>query len=142
MFGNFTKKVRTKSEGRAERFELNEVLAILDMQEGLTDQETGKVDKETISKVTGRSIHSLNYKIFEGQTTIKGKTNVRSVKKHWYVDPKDKDSEFVDAEEAMKRLFKSYGETFVDWDDVQNRITAYCDARGIVTEEETTEEAV
>lgn len=131
MFGNFTKKVQAKGAERSERYELPEVLAILDMAEGMTDPETGRVDKETISKLTGRSVHSLNYKIFEGQTTIKGKTNVRSIKKHWYVNPKDKDSEFVETEVAMERLFKSYGETFTDWDDVQARIDAYCEARNI-----------
>lgn len=136
MFGSFTNKVKNGGAGaRGERFGLNEVLAILDMAENLTDAESGKVDKKTIAGLTGRSEHSLNYKIFEGQTTIKGKTNVRSIKKYWFEDPKSKDSGHVDAEVAMGRLFKAYGEEFVGWDDVQARIDLYCKERGINQDE-------
>jgi hypothetical protein len=91
-----------------------------------------EVSKEDIAKITGRSKDSLNYKIFEGQTTINGKTNVRSIKKHWFVDPTIKGSAMRSTEEALKLLFAAHNETYVDEADIQARIEAYAQSREAV----------
>lgn len=127
MFAKFASKVQGQG-GRGERkYELNEVLAILDMA-------NAEMSKEDICKITGRTKDSLNYKIFEGQTTIKGKTNVRSIKRFWYQDPKVKGSAQVDTHTALRSLYSHFGVDVAKLSneeleaDVQNRIGAYTDA--------------
>ena len=127
MFAKFASKVQGAG-GRGERkYELNEVLAILDMA-------NEEMSKEDISKLTGRSKDSLNYKIFEGQTTIKGKTNVRSIKRFWFQDPKVKNSPQVDTIVALRALYSHFGVDTAKMSDeelqadVQGRIGAYHDA--------------
>lgn len=116
MFANFTNAVQGKGSNRSD-YTLNEILAILDMiNNGVT--------KEEIAKITGRSKDSLNYKIFEGQTTINGKTNVRSIKRHWYVDPTVKGSALRSTEDALRSLFEAHGEVYQGEADVQARIDA------------------
>lgn len=102
MFNKFTQAVQGNGGGRGERYELNEVLAILDMA-------NNEVTREEIASITGRSKDSLNYKVFEKQTTIKGKTSCRSILKHMYVDHTAKGSGFVDGETFLRRLYESYG---------------------------------
>lgn len=114
MFNNFANAVQGKRAGKAD-YTLNEILAILDMV-------NSEMTREDIIKVTGRTKDSLNYKIFEGQTTIDGKTNVRSVKRFWYVDPTQKASAMRSTEEALQALFAHYGEVYKDEADVQARI--------------------
>lgn len=136
MFANFAKKTHGVG-GRSERkYVLNEVLAILDMAN------TEDMEREQIAKVTGRTKDSLNYKIFEGQTTIKGKTNVRSVKRFWFKDPKSKTSEQNDTPTAIRLLYTSYGVTAPADDaaleqDVADRIEAYIKSLEAVVVEET-----
>lgn len=118
MFANFSAKVQTKGKSRDE-YILDEVLAILDMVEN-------GVSKEEIATITGRSKDSLNYKIFEGQTTINEKTNVRSVKRFWYKNPKVKaEDNLVDTETALKALFAHYKAEWKGEEDVQARIEAF-----------------
>lgn len=122
LFNKFTDKVQGTT-GRSEaKYGLNEILAILDMA-------NNDVSKEDISKITGRSKDSLNYKIFEGQTTINGKTNVRSVKKHWFAEPTKKGSEMRSTEDALKSLFTAFGEEYKGEEDIQARIDAYAASR-------------
>lgn len=102
MFNKFTQAVQGNGAGRGERYELNEVLAILDMA-------NNEVSREEIATITGRSKDSLNYKVFEKQTTIKGKTSCRSILKHMYTDHTLKGSGFVDGETFLRRLYEAYG---------------------------------
>jgi hypothetical protein len=84
-------------------YTLNEVLAILEMVEA-------KVSKKDIVEITGRSAHSLQYKIFERQTTINGKTNCRSIMKHLLVNPTVKGDTSTHSEETfLANLYKSFG---------------------------------
>lgn len=122
MFNKFASKVQGSSARGEAKYGLNEILAILDMV-------NNDVSKEDIAKITGRSKDSLNYKIFEGQTTINGKTNVRSVKRHWFVDPTKKGSEMRSTEDALKSLFAAHSEEYKGEEDVQARIDAYAQAR-------------
>lgn len=122
MFSKFTSKVQGSGSRGEAKYSLNEILAILDMV-------NNEVSKEDIAKITGRSKDSLNYKIFEGQTTINGKTNVRSVKKHWFVDPSLKGSAMRSTEEALTALFTAHGETYQGEADIQARIDAYAQSR-------------
>lgn len=115
MFNNFTNTVQGRAAAGRNEYSLNEILAILDMI-------NSGMSKEEISKHTGRTKDSLNYKIFEGQTTINGKTNVRSVKRFWYVDPTVKGSAMRTTEEALQLLFKHHGAEFKSEQDVQERI--------------------
>jgi hypothetical protein len=117
MFANFTNSVKGGRSGKAD-YSLNEILAILDMV-------NNEITKEEIARITGRTKDSLNYKIFEGQTTINGKTNVRSIKRFWFVDPTVKGSAMKTTEEALKALFLHHGETYVDEADIQARIDSY-----------------
>ena len=84
------------------------------------------LDKATIAQLTGRSKDSLNYKIFEGKVTINGKTQVRSVRRYFYVDPKSlTNNEQVDWETAVKAMFADYGETYKGEEDIESRIEQY-----------------
>lgn len=121
MFANFTSAVQGSRGGRNE-YSLNEILAILDMV-------NNEVSKEDIAKITGRTKDSLNYKIFEGQTTINGKTNVRSIKRHWFVDPTVKGSAMRSTEEALQLLFQAHGEVYTDEADCQARIDQFAATR-------------
>lgn len=122
MFANFTNAVKGKGGSGKADYSLNEILAILDMV-------NNEISKEEIVKITGRSKDSLNYKIFEGQTTINGKTNVRSIKRHWFVDPTVRGSALKPTEEALRSLYAAHGEVYTDEAEVQARIDAYAAAR-------------
>lgn len=104
MFNKFTAAVQGNNGQRGEKYELNEVLAILDMA-------NNEVSREEIANITGRSKDSLNYKVFEKQTTIKGKTSCRSILRHMYEDHTVKGSKFVDGETFLRRLYAAYGVT-------------------------------
>ena len=114
-------QTKTSSKGGSrEAYSLNEILAIIHMSavEGL--------DKATIAALTGRSKDSLNYKIFEGKVTINGKTQVRSVRRYFYADPKSPtNNEQVDWETAVKALFADHGAEYKDESDVEARIEQY-----------------
>lgn len=129
MFTNFTSKVQSSKAVDRRDYELDEVLAILDMAEN-------GVDREEISTITGRSKDSLNYKIFEKQTTINGKTSCRSILKHMYVDHKDKTKrdQFVTAEAFLRALYDSFKAKAPEGlealeADVKARVEAYADAQ-------------
>ena len=110
----------SRKGGSREAYSLNEILAIVHMSavEGL--------DKATIAALTGRSKDSLNYKIFEGKVTINGKTQVRSIRKHFYADPKSPtNNQQVDWETAVKSLFADHNEEYKGESDIEARIEAY-----------------
>jgi len=120
MFAQFGNKVSGKSVSGKEEYTLNEILAIVHMVS------VAGLDKKMVSDITGRSVHSLNYKIFEGKTTINGKTQVRSIRKHFYVAPNDpSNNEQVDWEVAVKSLFKEYGAEYQGEGDIEARIDEY-----------------
>jgi len=113
-------QTKTKTGSDRESYSLNEILAIVHMAS------VAGLDKKTISALTGRSVHSLNYKIFEGKTTINGKTQVRSIRKHFFVDPTSlTNNEQVDWETAVKALFKDHGAEYQGEADVEARIDQY-----------------
>ena len=119
LFGAFQTKSSSKG-GSRETYSLNEILAIIHMSavEGL--------DKATIAALTGRSKDSLNYKIFEGKVTINGKTQVRSIRRYFYADPKSPtNNEQVDWESAVKALFADHGAEYKGEGDIEARIEQY-----------------
>ena len=119
LMSAFQTKAASKG-GERESYSLNEILAIIHMSS------VAGLDKKTIAELTGRSVHSLNYKIFEGKTTINGKTQVRSIRKHFYVAPNDPSNNAqVDWETAVKSLFKEYGAEYTDESDIEARVEEY-----------------
>jgi len=121
MFAQFGNKVSNgNGVGGKTEYSLNEILAIVHMVS------VAGLDKKMVSEITGRSVHSLNYKIFEGKTTINGKTQVRSIRKHFYADPTSAtNNEQVDWETAVKSLFKEYGAEYQGEGDIEARIEEY-----------------
>jgi len=125
VFGNFTAKVQAGGKGsKGEDYVLDECLVALDMS-------NNGVPREVIATLLRRSKDSLNYKIFEKQTTIKGKTQVRSILRHMYVTPDKKGGEFRSEEDFLKRLFKSFDQEYKGEADIEARILAYCEANEI-----------
>lgn len=121
FFGGFQDKIDSTKKDRPDReeYQLNEILAIVQMwMSGL--------DKKKIAKITGRSKDSLNYKIWEGKVTINEKTQVRSIRKFFFVAPNDlHNNEQRPAMEAIKLLFAHYEEEFKGEQDIQDRILLY-----------------
>ena len=119
LLGAFQTKTGRKG-GTKETYTLNEILAIIHMSV------VAGLDKATISQLTGRSKDSLNYKIFEGKVTINGKTQVRSVRRYFYADPKSlTNNDQVDWETAVKAMFADYGEVYKGEEDIEARIEQY-----------------
>jgi len=119
LMSAFQSKAGSKA-GDRESYSLNEILAIVHMAS------VASLDKKTIAGLTGRSVHSLNYKIFEGKTTINGKTQVRSIRKHFYADPTSlTNNEQVDWETAVKGLFAEYNAEYKGESDIEARIDEY-----------------
>ena len=126
LLGAFQTKT-TRKGGSRESYSLNEILAIIHMSA------VAGLDKATIAQLTGRSKDSLNYKIFEGKVTINGKTQVRSVRRYFYVDPKSPtNNEQVDWETAVKALFADHNEEYQGEEDVEARIEEYKSTLGSV----------
>jgi len=124
IFTKFAQKANSKiTNGKSRKpYTLDECLAIIDMID------SGE-SKETIIELTGRDKASLNSKFFEGQVTIKGRTQVRSIQKHWYKDPTDPNSEKVDTESALIGLYKSFKLTYPEGEsgikDIESRIDSW-----------------
>ena len=119
LFNAFQTKSSAKG-GSRESYSLNEILAIIHMSA------VAGLDKATIAQLTGRSKDSLNYKIFEGKVTINGKTQVRSIRKYFYADPKSlTNNDQVDWETAVKALFADHGAEYKGEEDVEARIEEY-----------------
>jgi len=119
---NLMSAFQTKNEQKKIRdsYSLNEILAIVHMAS------IAGLDKQTIATLTGRSKDSLNYKIFEGKVTLKGVTQVRSIRKYFYANPSSPtDHTQVDWETAVKALFKDHGAEYLGEEDVQSRIESY-----------------
>jgi hypothetical protein len=111
-------------------YALNEILAILEMLEG-------GMKKSDIAELTGRTPYSLQYKIFEQQTTIKGKTNCRSIMKFLLVNPTVKgDKATHDEVTFLTNIYKDFGVVIPEdiVEDAKARSLQWSVEKGLVVE--------
>lgn len=134
MFNNLVQSAKTSNRGSGKKLTLAEVLAIYDMfNEG--------IEKADICRLVGRvdedgkpQVNSLTYHLFEKQATFTKKrkgqpdeqeVKCRSLMRHLYQDHTDPDTELVDEETFVKRLFEEFGVEFEGLEQAEKMIEDY-----------------